>query len=185
MNDTILQDLVDQVKNRYFGLYRGSVMDTADSTERGRLKVSVPAVLDDKQLWAMPCVPYAGAGIGFYALPPAGTGVWIQFEGGDPSYPVWTGFFWADGELPDESNEAIKIWKTDSLTVRLDDGAKEIMVNADDTAQVIISDMVEHTVGSTTHTTDNSGIVSASSGTGKVEVTSSGVKVNNGAWEVS
>lgn len=160
-------------------------MDTADPTERGRLMVKVPSVLGNEQLWAMPCVPYAGAGVGFYALPPVGTGVWLQFEGGDPSYPVWTGFFWADGELPDESNEGIKIWKTDSLSVRLDDVAKEIEVNADDSAKILISDKVEQTAGSASHITSSSGIVSTSSGKGKVEVTGSGVNVNSGALEVT
>lgn len=185
MNNSILEDLLDLVKNRYFGLYRGVVIDTADQTERGRLKVKVPSVLGDQQLWAMPCVPYAGDGVGFYAMPPLGTGVWLQFEGGDPSYPVWTGFFWADDQLPDESSEAIKIWKTDSLTLRLDDQSKEIMVDADDTARVVISDKVEQTVDATILTTDASGVVAASSGMGKVEVTSGGVNVNNGALEVT
>jgi hypothetical protein len=90
--------------------------------------VQVPSVLGSLELWAMPCVPYAGKRVGFYSLPPKGSGVWMEFEGGDPSYPIWTGCFWADNELPDNGGPDIKIWKTDSLTVRLDDSADELLL---------------------------------------------------------
>src|SRR5690606_19991990 len=96
-----LGDLLDFVASHFFGKYRGLVVDNADPTDRGRLQVKVPAVLGDEAVWALPCVPYAGAGVGFYALPEAGTAIWVEFEAGDPSFPVWTGCFWGDGELPD------------------------------------------------------------------------------------
>lgn len=94
--------LVAWARSHYFGKYRGRVTDNADSTNRGRLKVRVPSVLDDLELWAMPCVPYAGDGVGSYALPEPETGVWIEFEAGDPSYPIWAGCFWEDGQLPED-----------------------------------------------------------------------------------
>lgn len=42
----------------------------------------------------MPCVPFAGIQAGFFVVPPLGSGVWIEFEQGDPDYPIWTGGFW-------------------------------------------------------------------------------------------
>ena len=67
----------------------------------GRVQVSVPAVLGDGRLsWAMPCVPYAGSQVGFFAIPPVGANVWVEFEGGDPDYPIWSGCFWGTGEVP-------------------------------------------------------------------------------------
>lgn len=127
--------LVDWIRNRYFGKYRGVVTDPKDPTNRGRLKVRVPAVLADLESWAMPCVPYAGKGIGAYVLPEVGSGVWVEFEQGDPSYPIWTGCFWADNELPkDEKGKAavppMKIIRSQKgLMVKLDDQKQELTLS--------------------------------------------------------
>src|SRR2546421_362003 len=70
---------------QFFGKYRGLVVDNIDPTHRGRLQVKVPAVMGEETLWAEPCAPYAGDGVGFFALPPANAGVWVEFEAGEPS----------------------------------------------------------------------------------------------------
>ena len=183
MEEKILDSLVDWVRSRHFGKYRGVVTDNADPTARGRLRVRTPAVLGDVELWAMPCVPYAGAGVGFYSLPEVGAGVWVEFEAGDPSYPVWTGCFWGDGELPDASDAAVKIWKTESLTLRLDDSADELLTEATSGLKLTISGDVKTESGGATHTVGSSGVTSETSGK-KVEVTAASVSVNNGALEV-
>jgi uncharacterized protein involved in type VI secretion and phage assembly len=92
--------MIDWIRNRYFGKYRGTVTDNDDPTKRGRIKVKVPAVLGDLENWALPCVPYAGNNIGSYLIPATGSGVWIEYEAGDPDFPIWSGGFWADDELP-------------------------------------------------------------------------------------
>lgn len=180
-----LQSLVDWVRGHYFGKYRGTVADNADSTSRGRLKVKVPAILASLEVWAMPCVPYAGAGVGFYSLPAVGAGVWIEFEAGDPSYPIWTGCFWADNELPDPGGAPVKIWKTESLTVRLDDDADELLIRNTSDSRITFSDDVKTESGQATHTVGSGGVVSDGGGIGKVEVTVSSVRVNGGALEVT
>jgi hypothetical protein len=121
--------ILEYLRSHYFGKYRGTVSDNNDPTARGRVKVQVPSVLGTLELWAMPCVPYAGKEVGFYSLPPNQSGVWVEFEGGDPSYPIWTGCFWADQELPDPGGPDIKIWRTGSVTVRLDDSHDELLLN--------------------------------------------------------
>jgi uncharacterized protein involved in type VI secretion and phage assembly len=184
MEQDLQEQLLDWVRSRYFGKYRGTVADNADETGRGRIKVRVPAVLGELEVWAMPCVPYAGAGVGFYSLPEPGTGVWVEFEAGDPSYPIWTGFFWADAELPDASDADIKIWKTGALTLRLDDSAEELRAESESGGKVTIVDEVRSEKGSVTHTVSSSGVVSEA-GRSKVEVTSGSVKVNDDALEVT
>ncbi len=183
MQDDLTQMLLEWVRGHYFGKYRGTVSDNADSTSRGRLKVKVPAVLGDLEVWAMPCVPYAGASVGFYSLPAAGAGVWIEFEGGDPSYAIWTGCFWGDDELPDSSDASVKIWKTDSLTIRLDDNGDEMLLKNGGDSKITISDDVTTESSEASHTVGSSGVVSEQ-GSGKVEVTNSGVTVNDGAFQV-
>jgi uncharacterized protein involved in type VI secretion and phage assembly len=87
---------------RYFGKYRGTVASNVDPELRARLQAVVPDVLGTQPTtWAMPAAPYAGPGAGFVALPPVGAGVWIEFEQGDPDFPIWSGGWWgAAGELP-------------------------------------------------------------------------------------
>ncbi|HVL26281.1 MAG TPA: phage baseplate assembly protein V [Thermomicrobiales bacterium] len=183
MPQDLLEQLAEWVRCRHFGKYRGIVVDNDDKTGRGRLKVRVRSVLGSLEVWAMPCVPYAGAGVGFYSLPPKDAGVWVEFEGGDPSYPIWTGCFWADQELPDESNAALKIWKTDSLTIRIDDDADEIVIEATNGAKLTITTDVITEAGEATLTVGSNGVVSEQ-GASKAEVTSAAFKVNNGALEV-
>ena len=80
---------------KYYGKYRGLVMNNIDPLMLGRLQVQV---LDVTGLipgtWAMPCVPVAGINMGIFTVPPIGSGVWVEFEHGDPDYPIWTGCFW-------------------------------------------------------------------------------------------
>jgi hypothetical protein len=108
---------------QFFGKYRGKVENNIDPMMLGRLQVSVPAVLGDGSLsWAMPCVPFAGPGVGFFAIPPNGANIWVEFEGGDPDYPIWTGCFWGVGEVPAmPAIPQMKVIKTDSATITLSD----------------------------------------------------------------
>lgn len=94
----LLTKLVERVEHRYYGKYQGQVVDNADPEGRARLRVRVPSVLGPDVVtgWAMPCVPYGGAtGQGFFFIPEVEAGVWVEFEGGDLSYPVWVGTFWS------------------------------------------------------------------------------------------
>jgi hypothetical protein len=108
---------------KFFGKYRGKVENNIDPLFLGRLQVSVPSVLGTDGLnWAMPCVPYAGPGVGLFLLPPNGANIWVEFEGGDPDYAVWTGCFWGIGEIPALPPVAgMKMLKTDSFTLTINE----------------------------------------------------------------
>ena len=87
---------------KYYGKYRGVVLNNVDPLQIGRLMVQVPDVTGlAPSSWAMPCVPVAGIQNGMVALPIIGSGVWVEFEQGDPDYPIWTGCFWGSAaEIP-------------------------------------------------------------------------------------
>lgn len=108
---------------QFFGKYRGTVANNIDPMQQGRIQVNVPAVLGGGQLsWAMPCTPYAGSGVGFFTIPPTGANVWVEFEGGDPDYPIWSGCFWGVGEAPAMPAVAeMKVLKTDTATFTIND----------------------------------------------------------------
>jgi uncharacterized protein involved in type VI secretion and phage assembly len=90
---------------RYYGKYRGTVINNIDPLQLGRLLVQVPDVLGlAPSSWAVPCVPLAGptgAPMGVYLVPPIGAGVWVEFEQGDPEQPIWVGCRWgAPADIP-------------------------------------------------------------------------------------
>lgn len=182
-DNTAAAQALNWIRNHYFGKYRGTVVSTLDPNAQGRVQVEVPAVLGEVRLWAMPCVPYAGDGVGFYALPEEGTGIWVEFEGGDPSFPIWTGCFWGTGQLPDQSLADIKVLRTGSHTIRLDDALGELLIASDDGGQTAYTSEVATTAGMATHTVSPTA-VSASKGMGSMEISDSGTTIDGSALEV-
>ena len=82
----------------FLGKFRGTVLNNVDPETRGRLMLSIPDVLGVvPSTWAEPCTPLAGPTgppMGVYMVPPIGAGVWVEFEHGDPNYPIWVGCRW-------------------------------------------------------------------------------------------
>ena len=166
--DHTLIDVLERLRNRFFGKYRGVVTDVDASTMR--VKASVPAVLGQQPSgWARPCTPFAGASMGFAFLPEVGTGVWIEFEGGDVSYPIWAGCYWHDGEQPSDATTSV-------LAIVTKAGQKILL---DTTGTITVTDQNNNTV-----TLDSSGISLATSSQ-SVALGDSGVNINNGALQVT
>jgi uncharacterized protein involved in type VI secretion and phage assembly len=155
----------------FYGKYRGVVTDNRDPVQLGRVRARVQDVLGDQESgWAMPAVPYAGKGVGFFLIPPVDALVWFEFEHGDPERPIWTGCFWATGEL-DAAPEK-KVLKTDAGTITLDDtpGAGGITIETAIGMRIKISVQ---------------GIEITNGQNGTIELTGPQVSVNNGALEVT
>lgn len=123
---------------QFFGKYRGVVTNNIDPLHPGRLQVAVPSILGKgRESWAMPCVPYAGNGVGLYAMPSIGTNIWVEFEAGDPDFPIWSGCFWQQGEMPlPPKTPFTKMFKTEAITLTFDDepGAGGITVEVNSPA---------------------------------------------------
>jgi uncharacterized protein involved in type VI secretion and phage assembly len=167
--DRALEDLLEHLRSRFYGKYRGVV--TAVDPRTCRIKAKVPAVFGDAEsAWCMPCVPYAGPSVGIAFLPEKGSAVWIEFEGGDVSYPIWSGCFWRKDEVPRDVDASVKVIATKAmLELKLDDKAGSITVSDNNGNKV---------------TLDSSGIT-ASNGSQQIVVSSSSVNVNSGALEVT
>jgi uncharacterized protein involved in type VI secretion and phage assembly len=168
MSDPLLQELMDRIRNRFYGKYRGIVTDVDDST--WRIKASVPNVLPGASAtgWCMPCVPYAGPQVGFLMLPEVGSAVWIEFEGGDTSYPIWVGMYWTSGDLPSNASATVKSIITSAGSIAFDN----------DQSSITLTDAQNNTV-----VLDSDGVTSTS-GSNSVAVGTSSVSVNDGAMEV-
>jgi uncharacterized protein involved in type VI secretion and phage assembly len=164
-----VHDLLDRVRGRYFGKYRGTAVEV--DTASWRIRAKVPAVLGAQPTgWCMPCVPYAGVAVGFVFLPEVGAGVWVEFEGGDVSYPVWTGCYWRDGEQPSDAGPGVKAIVTKANHRLLLDDAGE---------SITLTDPHQNRI------TLDSGGITVERGGRKVVVSDAEVSVNDGALEVT
>ena len=168
MSDPLLQELMDRIRNRFYGKYRGIVTGVDAST--WRIKASVPNVLPGTTStgWCMPCVPYAGPQVGFLMLPEVGSAVWIEFEGGDTSYPIWAGMYWTSGDLPSSASASVKSIITSAGSIAFDN----------DQSSITVTDAQNNTV-----VLDSNGVTSTS-GSSSVAIGTSSVSVNDGAMEV-
>jgi uncharacterized protein involved in type VI secretion and phage assembly len=166
--EQLIFDLAERVRNRFFGKYRGVVTQVDGPTMR--VKAKVHAVLGDQESgWARPCVPYAGPQVGIAFLPEVGSGVWIEFEGGDISFPIWVGCYWRTGEFPPDAKADAKTIISRKVKLVLDDGQ----------AKSTWSDENNNAV-----TLDSDGI-SAERESQNVKIQSGKVAVNDGALEVT
>jgi hypothetical protein len=135
MEDTLLQ-AEERNTDRFYGKYRGIVTSNSDPLSLGRLQALVPEVLGETtSSWALPCAPYAGTGAGQFTIPPIGAGVWIEFEAGNVSRPIWAGCWWSTAEVPMDENgtpaqPTTKILRTDfGLILAMDDTAQTITLS--------------------------------------------------------
>lgn len=121
---------------RHYGKYRGLVTDNQDPKHLGRIRARVPEVLANVETgWALPCAPYAGNGSGHFTVPAPDAGVWIEFEAGDVSRPLWSGCWWSADQVPaDEGGAAatpnVKILRSEEgLLIRFNDDERSIAVS--------------------------------------------------------
>ncbi len=122
-------------RERVYGKYAGTVVNNVDPNNLGRITAFVPEVLGEIPTgWAKPCTPYAGPTTGFFSLPSIGAGVWIEFEAGDVTRPIWAGCHWGAGEPPmvppaGQPNFLTKLWRSDTgLTAVMDDAMQTITI---------------------------------------------------------
>ncbi|MFG2226862.1 phage baseplate assembly protein V [Streptomyces sp. NPDC048644] len=146
--------------NRFLGKFRGRVTANDDPMGIGRLMVQVPDVLGDTpSTWAMPCFPFTGEQqfpAGQYVVPSVGAGVWVEFEQGDPSFPVWTGCWYGSrAELPEDA-------RTDPAT------SHPVVIQTPKKHKIVMSDVPAN------------GILLEAPGGAYVKIDATGVHINNG-----
>ena len=145
--------------NNYYGKYRGIVIDNIDPMQIGRLMVQIPDVSNViPSTWAMPCVPFAGIQSGFFAVPEIGSGVWIEFEQGNPDYPIWVGCYWGSAaDVP-------------ALALAAPPGLQQVVIQTTEQNTLLISDVPGPT----------GGILLKSSTGAMISITDVGITISNG-----
>jgi uncharacterized protein involved in type VI secretion and phage assembly len=200
--ERIVADLTEKVEHRFYGKYRGIVVDNQDPAKLGRLRLNIPSVLGSNVVtgWATPCAPYGGAtDLGFLFIPDVGAGVWAEFEEGDLEFPIWTGSFWSqpnsESELPlpnsgsdgtEESDiqnpptaKIIKTTKGHTMQFEDADDEEKIVIREGRKGHFLTMDKNGITVtdaNSNTIQFSSDGIAITDTNKNKIEMTSDGIK---------
>lgn len=171
--EKIVADLIDKIDRRFYGKFRGMVVDNADPEYLGRLKLKVPSVLGNNVVtgWALPCVPYGGdADQGFLFIPEINAGVWVEFEEGDLEFPIWVGTFWSkpggDSELPKPNKQL--------------DGSEESSVQ-DPPTKKIIKTKLGHTIQLEDDDTQAHVVIVEGKKGHVIVLDNDGIRINDGA----
>lgn len=105
--ESAVEGLITKSQEKYYGKYRGEVVDNLDPEKRGRVRLHIPSVLGSEMVshWAEPCLPFGGlADQGLFMVPECGAEVWVEFEAGSINHPIWTGTTWRrEGDAPQEA----------------------------------------------------------------------------------
>jgi uncharacterized protein involved in type VI secretion and phage assembly len=174
--DAAIVEVLERIRGRFFGKYRGSVADV--DVTRGRITAYVPAVLaSTKTGWCDPCVPYAGNQVGVAFMPEVGSGVWIEFEGGDVSYPIWSGCYWRDVTASGENQGAempSAVSAASSKVIQTKSGHQIVLDDADGSASIKITDSNGNSI-----TLDSNGVAIKDCNGNSVMLDSTGVTVSD------
>jgi phage baseplate assembly protein gpV len=163
-----------ETRERYPGLYVGQV--EKNDLDLGRIQVSIPSMFDETNpdffVWARPCFPY-----GHFFVPQVGDKVWLAFENGDPSSPVWMGIWYPEGTVPDETQNADPqqrlIRSATGHLIHFDDENDQIVIE-DASGNTVILDERGITIEAqnNTITLDSQGITLVDATGSQLEVTS-------------
>ncbi len=198
----MLVEIAETMRSRFYGKYRGIVVDVDDPDKLGRITAQVPEVLyEETSPWALPAAPFAGQSHGLVLIPEKGDGVWIEFEAGDPSRPIWTGGWWAKDELPAPADTQVRaLVTTAGHQIVLDDDNKEIHLVHSGGAELAMTDNdvtltignaelkmtdsdISLKIGSTEITLTSSELTLKGGATAQVKLSASAPSINNGAMK--
>ena len=153
----------------YPGLYVGQV--EGNDLDLGRIQVSIPSLFDqtdpDFFVWARPCFPY-----GHFFVPEVGDKVWLAFENGNPSSPVWLGIWYPESSVPSDADVSPPVKRL----IRSAKGHTVLFDDRDDNEAVIIQDKAGNRIK--LQSTSGSEAVTISDKTGnKIELRSDGLLI--------
>jgi len=205
----VLERLAQEARDRYYGKYRGFVVDNEDPDQKGRVTVRIPSVLGDQVSgWALPCLPFGGLlEQGLFMIPEPDAQVWVEFEEGNKDKPIWVGVFWQQGsDVPEATGGAPtrRLIKTvsghllmfedaegeEAITLRHSGGAE---ITIDPNGTITTTDGAQNSItmdaeapsitisdaNGNTITTDSSGTVINDANGNSIELTASGITVKS------
>ena len=177
-----LEQLTRQVGQRYYGKYGGVVIDNDDPSQLARLKVRVPALMQDAEIgWARPALPFAGPGHGHVMVPEVDAMVWVEFEAGNLDQPIWSGCFYAENQSapePTAPGARVVVTPKGHQVVLDDDGDKLLVAHAGGATLEMTATEITLSIGASKMVMSNTAITFND---GVLKIGPAGVSLANGA----
>ncbi len=131
---------LERHSGKYYGKYAGLVHEDSVPDTMGRISVLVPTVYGETTaVIARPCLPW-----GHFTMPPPGAPIWVEFEAGDPDFPLWVGTYFPDGAVPAEAeaepqtHRVIQMPSGHTIEFSDEEGAEKIVIRHKDNAFVAL-----------------------------------------------
>lgn len=144
--------------SEWYGKYRAIVTNNKDPEKMGRIKVRCPKVLGEyESAWCTPCVPSAFNDGGLFYVPNNGEVVWVEFEEGNPSKPIWVGSWWIPNRTPLQNSnnveEKVMFVSRNQHIIEVDDKNNTIIIKMKDGSRIKLGSGIEITAPTNTKTT--------------------------------
>ena len=152
---------------RFYSIYRAIVVQNDDPMASNRLKVAIPGIQGGMTLWALPRNQHGSEQTGFKYLAPAiGDIVYVSFEGGDPSKPLWEYHSWASGQMPKglDAPYICGFITPNGISVIFDDSSGNLDLYLPGKARVFAKDRVTIVSESTVQVASTNGTVAINKG---------------------
>ncbi|MEZ8146246.1 baseplate assembly protein [Enterovibrio norvegicus] len=168
---------------KYFGKYRGTVVNNIDPMMQGRILATVPdATGMPPGSWCLPCLPVLGLNSGIFSVPPIGAGVWIEFEQGDVDYPIWTGCYaGVASDIPSLAKTAI----APISAITLQTMAKNGIVISDALGPMGLGGITLQTATGVTLSVSDAGIFITNGKGAQINLVGPTVDINSGALTIT
>lgn len=146
----LIQQYGVEYLGRFYSSYRGVVIDNKDPKNIGRILVRIPTMFDGLKVWARPKSSMPGGllyGVK-WLTPRIGEIVYIEFEGGNPTKPLWGYHGWAEEEVPEElrDNNTIGLVTPSGNKIYLKEKEGELYLQINQKISVNITDGTSFTM---------------------------------------
>jgi len=130
-----------EILGKYYGSYRAYVHNNEDPLDMNRVQLIIPMLNPTAvdETWAFPKNSWGGKDYGINLLPRKADVVWVEFQNGDPDYPVWSHASYAKGEKPKEfssiNHYGFKTPRGTLIVINDNKGEEEVLVRLNNKAE--------------------------------------------------